>query len=123
MQMEVEQLASLALKRKRARGKLHAFPSVQFKMRASKQGVRRHRGGGKGPQGCQMAKFDPFLSLDCARVEGVGRNPRKGRDQILPSGNLDSQGRAAKDAGSKDVWMDARSVSLIFLPLTLFLAY
>ena len=30
-----------------------------------------------------MAKFDPFLSLDCARVEGVGRNPRKGRDQIL----------------------------------------
>ena len=21
-------------------------------------------------QGCQMAKFDPFLSLDCARVEG-----------------------------------------------------
>ena len=23
-------------------------------------------------QGCQMAKFDPFPSLDCARVEGVG---------------------------------------------------
>ena len=23
-------------------------------------------------QGCQMAKFDPFLSLDCAKVEGVG---------------------------------------------------
>ena len=23
-------------------------------------------------QGCQMAKFDPFLSLDSARVEGVG---------------------------------------------------
>ena len=34
-------------------------------------------------QSCQMAKFDPFLSLDCARVEGVGRNPRRGRDQIL----------------------------------------
>ena len=43
-------------------------------------------------QCCQMAKFDPFLSLDCARVEGLlggtgwrawGRNPRKGRDQIL----------------------------------------
>ena len=29
------------------------------------------------------AKFDPFLSLDCARVEGGGRNPRKGRIQIL----------------------------------------
>ena len=26
-----------------------------------------------GNQCCQMAKFDPFLSLDCARVEGVGR--------------------------------------------------
>ena len=24
------------------------------------------------PHGCQMAKFDPFLSLDCARVESVG---------------------------------------------------
>ena len=23
-------------------------------------------------QGCQMAKLDSFLSLDCARVEGVG---------------------------------------------------
>ena len=34
-------------------------------------------------QCCQMAKVDPFLSLDCARVEGVGRNARKGRDQIL----------------------------------------
>ena len=37
-------------------------------------------------QGCQMARFDPFLSLDCARVEGVaawGRNPRKGKDHIL----------------------------------------
>ena len=25
-----------------------------------------------GVHGCQMAKFDPFLSLDCTRVEGVG---------------------------------------------------
>ena len=44
--------------------------------------IERERGGKEG-QGCQMAKFDPFLSLDGARVEGVGRNPRKGRDQIL----------------------------------------
>ena len=36
-----------------------------------------------GDQCFQMAKCDPFLSLDCARVEGVGRNPREGRDQIL----------------------------------------
>ena len=34
-------------------------------------------------QGCQMAKFDPFLSLDCTRVEGVGAKPKKGRDQLL----------------------------------------
>ena len=42
------------------------------------------------------AKFDPFLSLDCAPTPSTlappcpppWRNPRKGRDQILPSGNL-----------------------------------
>ena len=41
------------------------------------------------PQGCQMAKFDPFLSLDCAPSPSTlaWRNPRKRRDQILPSGN------------------------------------
>ena len=27
--------------------------------------------------GYQMAKFDPFLSLDCARVEGVGVQSRE----------------------------------------------
>ena len=43
-------------------------------------------------QGCQMAKCEPFLSLDCTRVKGGGRNPRKGRDQILPSGNLECNG-------------------------------
>ena len=29
-------------------------------------------------QGYQMAKFDPFLSLDCARVEGVGAQGMEG---------------------------------------------
>ena len=37
--------------------------------------------GAPGPdtlrQGCQMAKFDPFLSLDCARVEGVGAQSKE----------------------------------------------
>ena len=28
-------------------------------------------------QGCQMAQFDPFLSLDCARVEGVGAQSKE----------------------------------------------
>ena len=27
--------------------------------------------------GCKMAKFDPFLSLDCARVEGVGAQSKE----------------------------------------------
>ena len=27
--------------------------------------------------GCQMAKFDSFLSLDCARVEGVGAQSKE----------------------------------------------
>ena len=30
-----------------------------------------------GRQGYQMAKFDPFLSLDCARVEGVGAQSKE----------------------------------------------
>ena len=37
---------------------------------------------------CYAAKFDPFLSLDCAPCPPPWRNPRKGRDKILPSGNL-----------------------------------
>ena len=28
-------------------------------------------------QGCQMAKFDPFLSLDCTRVEGLGAQSKE----------------------------------------------
>ena len=28
-------------------------------------------------QCCQMAKFDPLLSLDCARVEGVGAQSKE----------------------------------------------
>ena len=32
-------------------------------------------------QGCQMAKLDLFLSLDCARVEGQG-GPVQGKEQV-----------------------------------------
>ena len=28
-------------------------------------------------QCCRMAKFDPFLSLDCARVEGAGAQSKE----------------------------------------------
>ena len=37
--------------------------------------------------------------MDCTRVEGVGRNPRKGRDQILPSGNLGGRSEQASQDG------------------------
>ena len=33
------------------------------------------------------AKFDPFLTLNCAGSEGKGHNPNKGRHQIVPSGH------------------------------------
>ena len=35
------------------------------------------------------AKFDPFLSLDCTTRPPPWNNPRKGRDQILLSGNTE----------------------------------
>ena len=35
-------------------------------------------------QCCQMAKFDPFPSLDCVRVEGVGRNQILQRSVVEP---------------------------------------
>ena len=38
------------------------------------------------------AKLDPFLSLDCAIRPPPWRNPRKGKDQTLPSGNLEGEG-------------------------------
>ena len=37
----------------------------------------RRRPPGDGIQGCQMAKFDPFRSLDCARVEGMGAQSKE----------------------------------------------
>ena len=53
------------------------------------------------------AKFDPFLFLDCAPTPSTlappspppWHNPRKGRDQILPSGNTDLEyAKQPKDA-------------------------
>ena len=38
-----------------------------------------NRAGIVSRQGCQMAKFDPLLSLDCARVDGVGAQGAKGQ--------------------------------------------
>ena len=39
---------------------------------ASKSQVQLQAQVRRNHQCCQIAKFDPFLSLDCARVEGVG---------------------------------------------------
>ena len=33
--------------------------------------------GASWSQGCQMAKFDPFFSLDCDRVEGSGAQSKE----------------------------------------------
>ena len=38
---------------------------------------------------CQIAKFDPFLSLDCARVEGVGH--RKGSIKCCHLATLEAE--------------------------------
>ena len=69
-------------------------------------------------QGCQMAKCEPFLSLDCTRVKGGGRNPRKGRDQILQrSVAIVLQVRSAKPTQSKN-WTIAiwQPVAWLWLP-------
>ena len=59
------------------------------------------------------AKFDPFLSLDCAWVEGV--EERKGRDPILPSGNLAHRRDAEGDMKAR--LPDGKILSLPFLGL------
>ena len=53
-----------------------------------------------------MAKFDPFLSLDCARVEGVGAQSkeRKGSNFAAQrSGAIVLQARRAKHIQSKNM--------------------
>ena len=35
---------------------------------------------GHTEQGCQMAKYDPFFSLDCARVEGRGAKSKERKE-------------------------------------------
>ena len=47
--------------------------------------------------GCQMAKFDPFLSLDCARVEGVGAQSKERKGS-----NFDIWQPCSKDTAISD---------------------
>ena len=50
---------------------------------SSKANLSKHLKEVDTYQGCQMVRFNIFLSLDCAGLEGGELNPRKGRDQIL----------------------------------------
>ena len=57
-------------------------------------------------QGCQMAKFDPFYSLDCARVQAVGAQSkeRKGSNFAAQrSGAIGHQARRVKTIQSKNL--------------------
>ena len=60
----------------------------------------------RGNQGCQMAKFDPFLSLDCHREEGMGAQlqERKGSNFAAQrSGAIVLQARRAKHIRSRNL--------------------
>ena len=61
------------------------------------------------------AKFDPFLSLDCAPRPPPWHNPRKGRDQFLPSGNLEGVREADAQNG---VGLCHRSFNCATFPLS-----
>ena len=61
---------------------------------------------GLGWQGCQMEKFDPFLSLDCARVEGMGAHSKDRKESNFVaqrSGAIVLQARRAKHIQSKNL--------------------
>ena len=63
---------------KEREGTRAVLPSSLAYLSARWPAVRLSGGGINGKrQGCQMAKFDPFLSLDCARVEGVGAQSKE----------------------------------------------
>ena len=71
---------SMHVSRRRRRRRINSRRSVgtafAIRIRSSIKTGCKAQGGGAWSrthaQGCQMAKFDPFLSLDCARAEGVG---------------------------------------------------
>ena len=63
---------------------------------------------------CYAAKFNPFLSLDWAPTPSALGNPRKGIDQILPSGNYDFivYTISEKYCNSNNTWIIALITSL-----------
>ena len=74
-------------------------------------------------QGCQMAKFDPFLSSDCARVEGVGAQSkeRKGSNFVAQrSGAAVQKPKGPNTYNSKNpaiaIWQPCLGVAGVVLP-------
>ena len=67
-------ITSAAKEREGEGGEAHRKRHLaQGQVRLQQQGM----GSRGGHQCCQMAKFDPFLSLDCARVGGVGAQSKE----------------------------------------------
>ena len=62
-------------------------------------------------QGCQMAKFDPFLSLDCARVDHGGRGGAIQGIKICHLATLNREGKR-KDGALGDLTNDGGSNSV-----------
>ena len=60
-------------------------------------------------QRCQMAKFDPFLSLDCARVKGVGAQSKERKGS-----NFAAQRRGA--IVQKPEWPKTHDLKIWLLP-------
>ena len=58
------------------------------------------------------AKLDPFLSLDRSPCPPTRRHPRKGRDLILPSGNLASDPGFATRHGRQAVSVPSEALGL-----------
>ena len=56
------------------------------------------------------AKFDPFLALDCAPTPR--HNPRQGKDQILPSGNLGHAQERKEGRHSAAPFIDSVEIAL-----------
>ena len=55
----------------------HSFFLPDAEYLTDLEGMMTYLGEKVGRQGCQKAKFNPFLSLDCARVEGVGAQSKE----------------------------------------------
>ena len=61
------------------------------------------------------AKFDPFLSLDCAPTPSTLAQSKEGRDQILPSGNLAFSSHSIVSGSARSMSRPTTLLELTFL--------